>query len=190
MLSFLRKWYKIKNTTTPATIDAAMMNVFVKMHGKKLIALTFILAVVMNIAFSPINPNNDHYSRSWSLGYQVEYSINPESGYMHYISGDIGHSSVVLASNNLFSYVANDNNAYFAVNSTFNNDPLFPFNSTFYPQYILYSGSQGPLEFSIISNELNERHYGLVIEIIYSGYPGNIYLYKASYTGQNVTYTA
>jgi uncharacterized membrane protein len=153
-------------------------------------ALFLILIVSMNLMVSPLNPQNDHNAHLLGGGYRFQYCINPESNYMGYIQKEVGDHSTIIASNNLFPYVANNRFAYSLANSSNYKILKFPYNNTNLPQFILLSSSQEMFLFSWIRQDLNNSVYGIAKEIIYAGYPGNITLWKLNYTGSATYYYA
>ena len=144
----------------------------------------------MNIMVSPLNPQNDHHVLIFGEGYKFKYSINPESKYMIHIQEDVGHYSTIIASNNLFPYIANDRNAYSSANDSYSKSTIFLFNNTNLPEFILLSSSQKPYAFPWVLNDLKNPIYRIRCEIIYSGYPGNITLWELNYTGNAIYYYA
>lgn len=148
------------------------------------------LILSMNFMVSPLNPQNNHYTLLLGGGYKFQYSINPESKYMKYIQEDVGHCSTIVASNNLFPFVADDINAYSTANASYSQSTIFPFNSTNLPKFILLSSTQEPYAFNWILQDLKNPKYRIACEIFYSDYPGNITLWEFNYLGNTVYYYA
>lgn len=155
-------------------------------NRKKMVYITFLtLILLMNFLFSPLNPENDNQVHLLGGGFKFQYAINPESKFMVDIQDKVGTSSSIVASNDLFPYIANDRFAYALSNSTYSGSTIFPFNNTYLPTYILLSGVQEKYAFSWVLNDLPK--YGIVEEIIYDEYPGNIILWQLGFNG-NATY--
>ena len=163
---------------------------YIRQHRSVTYALFIILIVSMNLMVSPLNPQNDHNAHLVGGGYRFQYGINPESKYMIYIQKEVGDYSTIIASNNLFPYVANDRYAYSLANSSYYKILKFPYNNTNLPQFILLSSSQEMYTFSWIQDNLNNSIYRIAEEIVYTGYPGNITLWELNYTGNAVYYYA
>ncbi|MHB1492190.1 MAG: DUF2079 domain-containing protein [Thermoplasmataceae archaeon] len=156
---------------------------------KKAVYITFItLILFMNFLFSPLNPENDNQAHLLGGGSKFKYYINPESKFMINIQDKVGTSSTIVSSNNLFPYVANDKFAYGLSNSSRGGTTFFPFNNTYFPTYILLSASQENYAFSWVLNDLPK--YGIVEEIIYNEYPGNITLWQLGFNGTPTYYYA
>ncbi len=163
---------------------------YIKQHSGFTYTLLLILVVSMNLMVSPLNQQNDHNAHLLGGGYRFQYYINPESNYMNYIQKEVGNCATIIASNNLFPYVANDRYAYSLANSSNYKILEFPYNSTNLPQFILLSSSQEMYLFSWLREDLNNSVYGMAREIIYAGYPGNITLWELYYTGNAIYYYA
>ena len=163
---------------------------YIKQHSGVTYTLLLILVVSMNLMVSPLNQQNDHNAHLLGGGYRFQYYINPESNYMKYIQKEVGDCATIIASNNLFPYVANDRYAYSLANSSNYKILEFPYNSTNLPQFILLSSSQEMYLFSWLREDLNNSVYGIAREIIYAGYPGNITLWELYYTGNAIYYYA
>ncbi|AKA49285.1 hypothetical protein IX51_09410 [uncultured archaeon] len=151
--------------------------------GKVLAFLGILL--VLNIALSPLNTNN--FGHSNSPGYWLKYGYNAEYQFMGKLVEDVPQKATVLASDNLFPFVANNPNSYslawFPPSEYSQRVPFFPFNQSNLPAYVLVDASQ----FSLIPNFLKETlfntsDYGLV-SYVYSltQYPGSIYLFEKGY---------
>ena len=119
-------------------------------------------------------------------GYSVSFEPSPSYYHMKEVTGIVGHYSSVLSTDNLFPFVANDVNAYsfFWYQSSYSSNPYFPYNSTNLPDYLLFSSSEFntvPTTFRELANETSV--YGLRVELLNAGYPGNISLYEKGFTG-------
>lgn len=138
------------------------------------------LLLVLNLALSPLNTHN--FNATPFPGYQFSYSSSPAFVYMHYISDRITSKSTVVASDNLFPFVANNPNAYSILwfpSPSYYVAPTFPFNSTDLPRFVLTDTYQITLmpDF-LITDVFNSSIYNLDVFIYYNGYPGSIYLFE------------
>lgn len=144
-----------------------------------------IIIVLTNFVLSPLSPNN--FEATPMPGYQLKYSYTQESFHVSQMTSVIPENATVLASDNLFPFVANHANAFSLRWTAFNYSTLavFPFNSINLPQYLFLSSSQIHLIPSFISNAVFTNHkYGLVSYIYQEKeYPGSIYLMELGYNG-------
>ncbi len=135
-----------------------------------------------NVALSPLNPAN--YSGTDSAGYSFTYRSNPVYPYMASITAFIPANATVVASDNLFPFVANNPEAYSLLWYP-GTPPFFPFNATHLPEFALLSKS---LWFAVptflATAVFNTTEYGLV-GLLYSSaaYPGSVYLFERGFTG-------
>ena len=147
--------------------------------------ILFFIAVLIlvNISLSPLNTQN--FQKTPMPGYSFLYYENPASSSMGQLISYMPTNSTVVASDNLFPYVANNLNSYSFM--WYRNESVsrfFPFNSTHLPEYLLVDDYQ----FGFIPNYISKlmftpQGYETVAYINNSGYPGNIYLLKLGYTG-------
>ena len=154
----------------------------------KCICLLFVLLLVFNFMMSPLNTKN--FDATPMPGYQFKYSINPEFKFIYHIVSKIGTHSSVVASDNLFPFVANNPNAYAITWFPFNTTQarFFPFNISHFPDFVLADSSQFFLMPSFLSAAVfNSSKYGLVEYINFNQYPGSIYLFEF-HTHQNTKY--
>ncbi len=163
-----------------------------KRHVGRIILVLLIVLIVLNIIIGPLNPNN--FGASSSPGYEVSYSENPAYNYMQSMAALVPQNATILASDNLFNFVANDVNAYsltwFSPNLYKHIVPYFPFNSNNLPKYVLVDSSQFPLIPGFLETAIfNSSLYGLVA-YIYSefGYPGTIYLFELNYSHSPISF--
>lgn len=138
-----------------------------------------------NIAMSPLNTVN--LGATVFPGYQLKYTTNPASGEMGWLTSWIPPDAVVLTSDCLFPYVANNPHAWAVpwYPMTPGNPPLyFPFSATNLPKFVLIDAVDWFNFPTSISSQLsNPSQYGLVAFIYTSGYPGTIALYELGYSG-------
>jgi len=140
-----------------------------------------IVLVGSNIAISPLNPAN--FLGQGEASYSLSFSPSPSYRYMANLVDEIPAGSSILASDNLFPFVANNPNAYSLLwyPST---PPYLPFSAAHLPQYVLISTSEGfgipPYINSVL---LNESVYGIRNMLYSADYPGSIYLFQLGYSG-------
>ena len=141
--------------------------------------------VAFNIAMSPLSASN--YNATPYPGYLLKYSPNPMSSEMAWITAQIPANSVVLTSDYLFNYVANNPNAWAVPWYPFEpgQPPLyFPFSSSHLPQYVLIDEADWfNFPAPITSQLANSSTYGLVAYVFATTYPGTVALYGLGYTG-------
>lgn len=150
--------------------------------GKTVTFAVIGVLIATNVAMSPLNPAN--YQGPGLGGYSFTYTTSPVYDHMANLVSKITPGETLLASSNLFPFVANDAKAYSLYWYPATPEYL-PFNSSVLPMYVLLSSSQWFAVPSYLSDELFQpSQYGLV-EMIYSSapYPGSVYLYERGYTG-------
>lgn len=148
------------------------------------IAVSIALFVGFNLAMSPLNTSN--FRATSYPGYELSYSANPASGDMAWLTAQIPSDSVVLSSDYLFPYVANNPNAWAVpwYPMTPGNPPNFPYSGSNLPRFVLIDAADWYNFPSSITSELsNPSAYGLVAYIYTPGYPGTISLYERGYPG-------
>ena len=141
-----------------------------------------VVLVGLNFAMSPLNTSNA--PPGLGDGYSFYYGQSPSFPYMSGLAAEIAPQGTVLASTNLFPFVANDANAYsllwyHAVSK------YLPFNATHLPTYVLLSSSQWFAVPNFLNAVLfNDSIYG-VRTVLYSSdaYPGTIYLFELGFLG-------
>ncbi|MGA9838962.1 MAG: DUF2079 domain-containing protein [Thermoplasmata archaeon] len=147
-----------------------------------MVALTLLVAA--GLLMSPLNPVN--FEATVLPGYQYTYSENPVYPYLPGLQSAIPSGASVLASDNLFPFVANDPHAYSLLWET-GLLPFFPFNDSHLPQYVLISTSQWFAVPTFLPPLLfNTSEYGIVEMVYYTGYPGSVYLFERGYTDSPV----
>ncbi len=141
--------------------------------------------VAFNIVMSPMNTAN--FGATQYPGYLLRYTPNPASKEMGWVTAQIPGNSVVLASDFLFPYVANNPNAWampwFPLIP--GQPPLyFPFGPSNLPRYVLIDESDwSNFPCWLTSAMLNSSVYGLVAYVYSTNYLGTISLYREGYTG-------
>ncbi|MCL4333030.1 MAG: DUF2079 domain-containing protein [Candidatus Thermoplasmatota archaeon] len=149
----------------------------------KMLVIFIVVLLSLNFIVSPLNPVND--GRNNMAGYRINFDIPPQSAYMQKIQSLVPHNSTIIASDNLFTIVANDPYAYSFYDSYPGpGQPLFfPYNSTNPSQFLLVDSSESGYIFQWVQVLLNSGTYHLELEITGTEYPGNIYLYNMHYNG-------
>lgn len=148
------------------------------------VLLAFILA--FNIAAGPLNTLNNN--NRVDSGYAFSYSINPEYAPLISMVALIPANSTVTASDNLFPYIAGNNNAlsfYWENISKLEFKPFITYKNGTDSRYILVDQSQYFLiPAAVLSQLQNSSLYGLYAVLTTNiSYPGTVYLYERSYRG-------
>ncbi len=141
-----------------------------------------IVLVGSNIALSPLNPTN--FIIPGQGGYSFTYSPSPSYQYMSALVERIPADAPVVASDNLFPFVADNPRAYSLLWYPAT-PPYLPFNATHLPEYALLSSSQWFAVPSFLNSVVfNQSVYGLV-SMLYSSvfYPGSIDLFQLGFSG-------
>lgn len=145
---------------------------------------TFAAFVALNVVVSPLNTAN--YGATPYPGYWLKYDPNPSAADLPWLTEKIPAGAVVLTSDFLFPYVANDPNAWAVTWYPIVPDqpPLyFPFSATNLPRFVLIDqGDWGNFPVSVSDQLLNTSTYGLVAYIASNVYPGPIYLFELGYS--------
>lgn len=152
-------------------------------HAPLLIGLLVTL-VLFNSLMSPVNLNN--FEATPFPGYQFQWGENPVAPQMAWVTSYVPANSVILASDNLFPYVANNPNAYalpWFVISPSSPVPHFPFTPAHLPTFVLVDASQFTFLPSFLQQDVyNHSLYGLVAYVYATGFPGAIFLFEEGYT--------
>lgn len=149
-----------------------------------LLVIALLLIILFSIAISPLNVNN--YKATNQPGYAFKYSSNPEFKYAELMVNFIPANAAVLATNNLFSLVANNPNAYSLPWYRFSDTtwPFFPYNSSNLPHFVFVdSASLVTVPSFLFGLLFNNSFYGLRAFSFYNSYPGSIYLFQLNYSG-------
>lgn len=145
-----------------------------------IVAILLILAAG-NFAMSPLNTEN--FPGSGAAGYSFNYQSSPVYPHMSEVVARIPSNAYVVASDNLFPFVANNPNAYSLL--WFPGTPTyFPFNASHLPEDVLLSTSEWFVPGFLSEALANSSVYGLR-SFLYSVpfYPGSIYLFQLGYKG-------
>jgi hypothetical protein len=141
-----------------------------------------LILVTVNFAMSPLNTSNAN--PGFGNGYSFNYGPSPTFGYMAGLVSEMAPQQTVVASDNLFPFVANNAHAY-SLLWFGGGSEILPFNSTNLPTYALLSTSQWfAVPGFLVPKLFNPSVYGIRGELYSSdAYPGTIYLFKLGYTG-------
>lgn len=162
----------------------ASVDVERKMPAVASITLFAVLIIILNLALGPLNTGNfELYS---GPSYEFQWQVNKEYPFALQLASQVPSNATVLASDNLFPYVANNPNAFSLYWFPFEeaDAPYFPFNKTNLPDFVFVDASQYYLPQFLINILENGTQYGLVSLIHSNSYPGSIYLYEKGYVGQ------
>lgn len=145
--------------------------------------------LVLDTTLSPFPASN--FGATPLSGYDFRFGENPTATEMPWLLSHLPADAQVLASNRLFSYVANDPNAWpvpWFVISAKNPAPYFPFTPSNLPQYVLADAQEFYLIPPFLQSDLfNGTIYGLSAYIYASWYPGTIYLFERGYAGSTAS---
>jgi uncharacterized membrane protein len=108
-------------------------------HPWGIVVAGFVVLAGVNLALSPANPLMQ--DQGLGSGYQISYTPSSTSDNIGRLAGLIPSGATVVASDNLFPIVANDENAYSFYWGP-NRFLSLPFNATHLPTYVLISADQ------------------------------------------------
>lgn len=136
-----------------------------------------LLLLVLNLALSPLDPLLQNHEQG--SGYQVSYVIQPGFSEVQSLVAKLPPGAIVLATDDLFPFVANDVHAYtlFPVTQALRH---LPFNATHLPDFVLYSAEEAYTVPGWILGPIgNGTAYHLLGEVA-STPRGAVYLYGPS----------
>lgn len=146
----------------------------------------FVLLVSVNLAFTPLVlyvPNLG----TLGAGYRVATVAPPGYAAAVALAGLVPPGAPVIASDNLFPLVANDENAY-SFFWTQNPDLILPFNSTHLPRFVFLSESRTIAIPAWLAQDLyNTSEYGLR-GIAWSTAAGAVLLFETGFQGATAAY--
>jgi uncharacterized membrane protein len=146
------------------------------------LATAIVILAGCNLALSPLNPANS--LGPGEGGYSFGYSSSATYSHMANLVGQIPANAPILASDNLFPFVANNPQAYSLLWYPAE-PPYLPFNASHLPEYVLLSTSEWYAVPTFLSSVLfNESVYGIAT-MLYSTYwyPGSVYLFQLGFSG-------
>ena len=147
-----------------------------------LVAGILVIVVLCNLALSPFSPGN--FQATVYPGYRFSTAGNPAYADLSDLLAPLPKGATIVASDNLFPYVADDVHAYSLLFANPTGAPYLPFNSTHLPPYVLLSLSEWSAVPNFLRNSIfNASQYGVVSMIYYPPYPDSIYLFQAGYVG-------
>jgi uncharacterized membrane protein len=148
-----------------------------------------VVVTVSNLVMSPLNPAN--FDASPFPGYKFTLSESPDYQYIGRVVAQIPPNAVVVASDTLFPFVADDVNAYSLAWASPTVISYLPFNSTHLPPYVLLSANDWiPVPTFLKNSVYNTSLYGIVSMIYSVAYPGAIYLFATGYRGAMTLFQA
>ncbi len=152
--------------------------------ASRLVTAGLLGVLAVNLLLSPVNPwtMSPHIPESNTPGYWVTYS--PGAGYPEVarVAGLIPPGAYLLASTDLFVFVANDVHAYSMLWYPAN-PPFLPFNSTNLPPFVFVSQVQVPNIPSWLRPNLGSNGpYGLLAYVPVTAV-GTVSLYELGYSG-------
>jgi uncharacterized membrane protein len=168
------------------------MRVRITADKPTLVTALMVMLIMANVLISPVG-HASIGAEQYSGGYAFGYWTNAEFQYASELASAVGHNGQVLASENLFPLVAEDNYAYSLASQGTPSEQHYyglPFNATSLPHFIFIDQwEMGSVPQFILSAILNASVYGLrgTVQTNIS-YPGNIYLYELGYAGPAVVY--
>lgn len=148
-----------------------------------------VIVVMSNLALSPFSPAN--FQATVFPGYRFSTTMNPAYTDVPHLLANLPANATIVASDNLFPFVADDSNAYSLLFGKATGTPFLPFNAHRLPAYVLVSISEWSAVPSFLTNSIfNQSDYGLVGMIYSGGYPESIYLLESGYQGASTIYEA
>lgn len=177
------RWFRRSPGPASAHRWRSLRPAFTSVRGLRVTAVAAVLVLVgVNFAMSPLNSAN--VPPGLGNGYSFEYLASPLFPYMAGVVADIPAGQTVLASTNLFPFVANSFQSYsllwYPATARY-----LPFNATHLPDYVLVSTSEWfAVPGFLVPTLFNEGVYG-IRDLLYSStsYPGSIYLFELGYKG-------
>ncbi|MGA7922515.1 MAG: hypothetical protein WCA77_00865, partial [Thermoplasmata archaeon] len=151
-------------------------------RSRSVLVGALILLAASNIALSPLNPSN--FRGPGLAGYSFQYNSNPMYSYVPALAAKVPSDASIVASDNLFPFVANNPNAYSLLWYP-GFPPYLPFNATHLPAYVLVSSSEWFAVPPYLTSTLFDAGVYGAVTLLYSNidYPGPIYLFERGYSG-------
>ncbi len=146
-----------------------------------LLAGVLVIVLVSNLAMSPFSPTN--FKATVYPGYRFSFSTSPAYADISQALAALPAQATVLASDNLFPFVANDVHAYslyFGVDQV----PYLPFNAEHLPPYVFLSTNEwSAVPPFLKSTVFDGAVYGILSMVYDPSYPDTIYLLETGYQG-------
>jgi len=145
----------------------------------------FVVFLAVNLALSPVDP----LLQNQGLGSAYRVSYSPPAGFenVEQLAALVPSGATVIASDNLFPLVANDENAY-TLSWVQDNFLALPFNSTHLPQYMLLAENRTYAVPAWLTTELYAPSAFGVRAVVWSSIAGAVLLFESGYTGPLTTY--
>lgn len=152
-----------------------------------ILSVLVISLFVFNVLLSPLNPGNDIVSNSTFGGYSFSAKLSNLSADISEQLSHVPIDATILASDNLFPFVANRLHS-FPLPYTNVTEPYLPFNSSNLPDYVMLDTSMMYAPGYIMSDVFNSSIYGIRYFTYVAGYPGSVYLFQKGYNGTTKNY--
>ncbi len=139
-----------------------------------------VVLVVVNLALTPLNP----WLQNQGLGsaYRISYSPSPGFAQLEQLAALVPAGATVLASDNLFPLVANDENAY-SFFWTQDNFLALPFNASNPPPYVLLAEDATKAVPSWLAAELYNTTLFGARGVVWTSGVGTALLFEEGYRG-------
>jgi uncharacterized membrane protein len=169
-----------EGTGTPALDPRSAGRGPVRAHrGKRpLFLVAFAVLLVINIALTPVNPLAD----GSGAGYRFSYRIPPGYDSVRELADLIPPGAPVIATDNLFPFVANDENAYSFFWGPYNFLNL-PFGPARLPDYVLVAENRTYAVPAWLAGALNDPSTYGVRGVVWSSIARAVLLYERGYAG-------
>lgn len=179
-LTDLAKLFR-RSSTRPDAATSSTSDRGARRLGRPVAWTLFLVGVLVAcVLISPADPLVQ--TQASVSGYSVSYHSEPGYAQVQQMVSLLPSGATVLASNDLFPFVANDLHAY-ALLWTPTVLPYLPFNSSHLPTYVLVSSSQSGDVPAWLSPLLNEAPTYGILGWVYPTEAGEVTLYETGYTG-------
>ena len=151
-------------------------------HPRRVAAIAFLLVLLIaNVALTPVNPRMQNLNSALS-GYRVSYTVVPGYSAVAHAAALIPPDSLVLSSDNLFPFVANDPKAYSLL--WIPQQPTYlPFDPAHLPTFVFISSKEQFAEPSwLYIATSNTTLYG-TIALVKNTPAGTVHLWERGYAG-------
>ena len=157
-----------------------------RISSSRMVTFFLLAIIIFGLTLSPVNPEN--FEATPMPGYTISMTENPEFPLAQAMAHYIPSNASVVASNNLFSLVANDRNAYSLWWEPFSNKFLkyFPFNDSNLPTFIFVDSATDYLPLFLQQAILNSSVYGVKYYTSFNSFPGDLILYQMDYKGNPI----
>ncbi len=145
------------------------------------VIISLVVLIGSNLCLTPLNPSEQNLNSGLS-GYRVSYNLTPGYAAVAQAASLIPANALILASDNLFPFVANDAQAYSLL--WIPQQPKYlPFDQAHLPTYAFLSTSQQYAEPSwLYISTSNRTLYGL-LAVVTNSPAGTVQLWERGYSG-------